>query len=76
MVYEHIQRLGPTALSLANSEVPALIRVIEDYRQFLPDEGWRAFQTRVAREWAIETGQIEGLYQFDRGCCWPAIMSY
>ena len=67
MVYEHILRLGPTDLALANSEAPALIRVIEDYRQFLSDESWRAFQTRVAREWAIETGQIEGLYQFDRG---------
>ncbi|MBY0504057.1 MAG: Fic family protein [Bryobacteraceae bacterium] len=67
MQYEHIQRLGQTDLALADSEIPALKRVIENYREFLSPESWSAFQTRVAREWAIETGQIEGLYQFDRG---------
>ena len=67
MPYEHIQRLEPIDPARADSEVPALIQVIEDYRKYLPVEAWKAFQVRVAREWAIETGQIEGLYQFDRG---------
>ncbi|MCC6538966.1 MAG: Fic family protein [Bryobacterales bacterium] len=67
MAYRHVQGLDSAAISLADSEIPALVRVIADYRQYLPGEKWRAFQTRVAREWAIETGQIEGLYRFDRG---------
>ena len=67
MAYQHIQRLDERALALADTEIPALTKAIADYRQYLPEENWKAFQERVAREWAIETGQIEGLYQFDRG---------
>lgn len=67
MQYQRIRALTANDLELADSETPALVEVIRDYRQYLPAEAWNAFQTRVAREWAIETGQIEGLYQFDRG---------
>ncbi|BDC49356.1 hypothetical protein F183_A16720 [Bryobacterales bacterium F-183] len=67
MPYEFIRGLSDADLALADTEMPALARVIDDYRQYLPVETWNDFQARVAREWAIETGQIEGLYKFDRG---------
>ena len=67
MLYEHIRELPSEALALADSEVESLAATITAYKKFLSTEQWSDFRVRVAREWAIETGQIEGLYQFERG---------
>jgi len=53
---------------LASTELASLTPIwreqSEKLRQF---EGLKEFNTRLNREWAIETGLIEGLYSIDRG---------
>jgi hypothetical protein len=40
----------------------------EDLRKDLDHAGHlEQFSAELAREWAIETGQIEGIYHIDRG---------
>src|SRR5215467_11809975 len=49
-------------------ELEALFEVWEEQRQMSGDGGSiRRFQQEFAREWAIETGIIEGVYTLDRG---------
>jgi Fic family protein len=49
-------------------ELEALFEVWEEQRQMSGDgRSIRRFQEEFAREWAIETGIIEGVYTLDRG---------
>lgn len=54
--------------SLAASEIPGIKAVWQDQRQRLEgSRQLRNFTERLSREWAIETGIIENLYDIDRG---------
>jgi len=54
--------------SLAKPELLTLSEIWEEQRQALQDsEGLQAFNERLRREWAIETGLIERIYTLDRG---------
>ena len=54
--------------SLTSGELGPLLQVWNDQRVHLEGEGVLAgFLERLGREWAIETGQIEGVYDLDRG---------
>ncbi len=53
---------------LASRELPPLASVWSEQRETLLDtESLAEFNERLAREWAIETGILEGLYTLDRG---------
>jgi Fic family protein len=53
---------------LASSELAGLLEVWREQTERLRDSpSHRAFEARLRREWAIETGIIEGLYDIDRG---------
>ncbi len=53
---------------LASSELAGLFAVWKEQAVQLKDSpAYREFQVRLRREWAIETGIIEGLYDIDRG---------
>ena len=49
------------------SELEALKLVWADYREYFGPEMTKNIQDRFNREWSIETGQIEGAYNLDRG---------
>ena len=54
--------------SLAKSELRTLADVWREQRQSLEThQGLRAFNDRLRREWAIETGLLERIYTLDRG---------
>jgi fido (protein-threonine AMPylation protein) len=54
--------------ALTDSELVSLLVYWQDQRASLEQEGsLGVFNARLAREWAIETGQIEGVYDLDRG---------
>lgn len=54
--------------TLARSELEALTAVWQEERERVEASGaLRTFNERLAREWAIETGLIERVYEFDRG---------
>jgi Fic family protein len=53
--------------TLSNSKLKFLSDVWAERKQALVPELRRDFMEQLNREWAIETGQIEGLYQLDRG---------
>lgn len=44
-----------------------LADVIKEFRQYMTAEAWDAFHQKSAREWSIETGQIEGAYDIEAG---------
>lgn len=53
---------------LTDGELGPLHQFWNDQRADLEQSGaLKTFQDRLAREWAIETGQIEGVYDLDRG---------
>ncbi len=53
---------------LASTELPALADVWAEQKQELASsEALQRFNERLRREWAIETGVIERLYDIDRG---------
>ena len=53
---------------LASSELSGLFAVWKEHVVTLKDSpAYLEFQARLRREWAIETGIIEGLYDIDRG---------
>lgn len=63
-----ITDIGSDWHSLAASEIPGIKAVWQDRRKHL--EGTRQlaeFSERLSREWAIETGVIENLYDIERG---------
>ena len=54
--------------ALQSPELNSLAQVWADQaKSFRESEEVRVFNDRLKREWAIETGIIEGLYQIDRG---------
>ncbi|MBL8169202.1 MAG: Fic family protein [Acidobacteria bacterium] len=53
---------------LASSELAGLFAVWKEHATRLKDSpAYQEFEIRLRREWAIETGIIEGLYDIDRG---------
>ena len=67
-MWKPITGLGEERLDLASRELPSLVEVWKEQRESLLDtESLKEFNERLAREWAIETGILEGLYTLDRG---------
>ncbi len=68
LVWEPITDLPQDWSSLTDGELGPLLQFWNDQRNDLEQSGVLApFAQRLAREWSIETGQIEGVYQLDRG---------
>ena len=54
--------------ALEQGELAALAKVWQEERERLADsEALPTFNEKLRREWAIETGLIERVYDFDRG---------
>ncbi|MBI4862915.1 MAG: Fic family protein [Candidatus Riflebacteria bacterium] len=67
-MYDRIKTLSDTERSLVHPELVALAKVWHDRRKELESSAeFTEFIKRLRREWAIETGIIERLYQWDRG---------
>ncbi|MFO7776107.1 MAG: Fic family protein [Candidatus Hydrogenedentota bacterium] len=63
-----IQDLPTTWHELADDNLPALAEIWEEQREHLEKlDAVKEFNSRLQRQWAIETGMIEGLYTIDRG---------
>ncbi len=66
--WKPIEDLPDDWQKLASSELAGLFAVWKEHVVTLKDSpAYLEFQTRLRREWAIETGIIEGLYDIDRG---------
>jgi len=66
--WKPIEDLPDDWQKLASSELAGLFAVWKDHVVTLKDSpAYQEFQARLRREWAIETGIIEGLYDIDRG---------
>ncbi|MGH9842436.1 MAG: Fic family protein [Blastocatellia bacterium] len=66
--WKPIEDLPDHWLKLASSELAGLLEVWKEQAERLKDSpSYREFEARLRREWAIETGIIEGLYDIDRG---------
>jgi Fic family protein len=67
-MWKPIEDLPRNPNSLSDGELAPLLRYWADLRHELDETGQLArFHSKLAREWAIETGQIEGVYDVDRG---------
>ncbi len=53
--------------SAASTEIPLLLALWEEQKEELSERQVRDFNDRLNREWAIETGIIEGIYSIDQG---------
>lgn len=63
-----IERLPDSAAELSDGELKPVTEVWADIRERMRGSGAiERFNERLHREWAIETGQIEGIYDVDRG---------
>ena len=68
LVWEPITDLPQDWSSLTDGELGPLLQFWNDQRTDLEQSGALAeFNKRLGREWSIETGQIEGVYDLDRG---------
>jgi Fic family protein len=68
MRYQRIAPIPNNAERLASSELAALARVWSERKTAIQNsQEFNEFIKRLQREWAIETGIIERLYQWDRG---------
>jgi fido (protein-threonine AMPylation protein) len=68
LVWEPIADLPPDWNGLTDGELGPLLQFWKDQRTDLEQSGALAeFNKRLGREWSIETGQIEGVYNLDRG---------
>lgn len=68
LVWKPITDLPEDWNTLSDGELGPLLRFWNDQRSDLEQSGALAtFTQRLAREWSIETGQIEGVYDLDRG---------
>jgi len=66
--WTHCTDLPSNWEDLASDELPALLTVWREQSAHLRDsKALQAFNERLAREWAIETGIIERLYTLDEG---------
>jgi len=61
-----IQDLPADWVALTDSELPAIRQVYADLKALDPDATAR-WELQSRREWAIETGRVEGVYHWDRG---------
>jgi Fic family protein len=67
-VWKPIEDLPEDWSALTDGELGPLLQFWNDQRADLEQTGALAkFSERLAREWSIETGQIEGVYDIDRG---------
>ncbi|MCB1099100.1 MAG: Fic family protein [Verrucomicrobiae bacterium] len=63
-----ITGLGPSSVEVAASEMGSIKRIWAEQKERLKGTSLLSkFTERLSREWAIETGVIENLYQIDRG---------
>lgn len=68
MAYKKIAPIPSNAQSLASAELAALSKVWSERKASLEQsQEFNEFIKKLQREWAIETGIIERLYQWDRG---------
>ncbi len=68
LVWEAISDLPQGWSSLSDGELVPLLRLWNDQRAVLQQNNvLAAFTERLTREWSIETGQIEGIYDIDKG---------
>ncbi len=68
LIWEPISDLPEDWRSLSDGELGPLLQFWNDQWGDLEQSGaLAAFNQRLAREWSIETGQIEGVYDIDRG---------
>lgn len=68
IVWKPITDLPDDWTTLTDGELGPLLQFWNDQRADLEQSGVLAsFTQRLAREWSIETGQIEGVYDLDRG---------
>lgn len=68
LTWEPISDLPQDWSSLTDGELGPLLQFWNDQRTDLEQSGALAeFNKRLGREWSIETGQIEGVYNLDRG---------
>lgn len=68
LAWEPIADLPQDWSSLTDGELGPLLQFWNDQRADLEQSGALAeFNKRLGREWSIETGQIEGVYNLDRG---------
>src|SRR5579859_8214306 len=68
LAWEPIADLPQDWSSLSDGELGPLLQFWNDQRAELEQSGaLNIFSQRLAREWSIETGQIEGVYDIDRG---------
>ncbi|MBZ5525082.1 MAG: Fic family protein [Acidobacteriia bacterium] len=68
LVWEPITDLPQDWSALTDGELGPLLQFWNDQRADLEQKDALAeFNQRLAREWSIETGQIEGVYNLDRG---------
>jgi hypothetical protein len=67
MDWHPITDLTPDDLSRRDSEVEGLLVAWNEQRHDLTSNELGHFLARLRREWAIETGVIEGVYAIDRG---------
>jgi Fic family protein len=66
--WEPIQDLPQDWNALTDGELSPLLQFWNDQRTDLQKSGVLSqFSERLGREWSIETGQIEGVYNIDRG---------
>ncbi len=66
--WEFIEDLPRGWQGMASLELRGLAGIWEEQRERLEHgDSFRQFRARLCREWAVETGIIEGLYQIDRG---------
>ena len=57
----------PIALWEGNWLPDGLVDVFHAFREHASPEVYGDYLGKVSREWSIETGQIEGAYDIDRG---------
>ncbi len=68
LAWEPITDLPQDWSGLTDGELGPLLQFWNDQRTDLDQSGAMAeFNKRLGREWSIETGQIEGVYNLDRG---------
>jgi len=68
LAWEPITDLPQDWSALTDGELGPLLQFWNDQRADLEQSGALAeFSKRLTREWSIETGQIEGVYNLDRG---------
>lgn len=66
-LWHPIAALSEADLSATDDHLPALMSAWREVRADLSEQQVEDFNERLNREWAIETGMIEGLYTLERG---------